>query len=215
MAEEGRKRVGIMGGTFDPIHIVHLMLGECAYDQFHLDYVLFMPSGNPPHKTKRMGGATDEQRLRMTELAIRNNPHFRLDAKEMERGGYTYTHETLQIMKQQHPDTDYFFIIGADSLMAFDTWKEPELICQNCTLLAAVRNHLEIAEMRAKAAQLKTEYDAEISLLYTPDIDISSSMVRQWLQERRSLRYFLPDPVLDYIAEHHIYERIPGNEATS
>lgn len=207
MSEQGRKRIGIMGGTFDPIHIAHLILAECAYEQFQLDLVLFMPAGNPPHKVERRDGATDKERLEMTELAIRDNPHFGLDAEEMRRHGLTYTNDTIQNLKRQHPDTDYYFIIGGDSLMAFDTWKNPEIICRNCTLLAAVRDDLEVSVMEEKMARLRESYGARIHLLYSPGIDISSSQLREWHREKRSLRYYVPDPVLKYIEQHHVYDK--------
>ena len=103
--EKKRHRIGLMGGTFDPIHIGHLMLAECAYEQFDLEQVLFLPSGNPPHKRTRVG-ASDQQRMDMVRLAIDANPHFALDSEEMYRSGYTYTNDTLEILTAQHPDTD-------------------------------------------------------------------------------------------------------------
>lgn len=207
MSEQGRKRVGIMGGTFDPIHIAHLILGECAYEQFGLDTVLFMPSGNPPHKTHRTDGASDRDRLAMTALAVKDNPHFAVDSEEMFRRGFTYTNDTIQNLKHQHPETDYYFIIGGDSLMAFDTWKNPEIICQNCTLLAAVRDDLDHSVMEEKIARLQKAYGAKIHLLYSPHIDISSSQLRAWYRENRSLRYYVPDSVLEYIEQHHVYNK--------
>lgn len=207
MSGQGRKRVGIMGGTFDPIHIAHLILGECAYEQFQLDTVLFMPSGNPPHKMGRRDGASDKERLEMTALAVKDNPHFKLDSEEMRRRGLTYTNDTILNLKRQNPDTDYYFIIGGDSLMAFDTWKNPEIICENCTLLAAVRDDLDTAVMEKKIAGLKEAYGARIHLLYTPNMDISSSRLREWRREKRSLRYYVPDSVLAYIEEHHVYDK--------
>ena len=116
MAETRRKRKGIMGGTFDPIHIGHLILGENAYRQFHLDSVLFMPCGNPPHKAFRPGCAQTDQRVEMVRLAIADNPHFELSLAETHDQGYTYTKKTLQRLTNEHPDTDYYFIMGADSL---------------------------------------------------------------------------------------------------
>lgn len=205
MAEVYKKHVGIMGGTFDPIHIGHLILGECAYEQFHLDHILFMPSGNPPHKAMRTGGATDRQRLEMTALAIKENPHFLLDEEEMLRTGFTYTNETLRMLNQQNPDTEYYFIIGGDSLMAFDTWKNPEIIAQNCVLLAAVRDQMDISLMEQKIEELHQKYGARIHLLYSPNLDISSSHLREWHRQGRSLRYYVPDPVIEYIREQKIY----------
>ena len=101
MSENNRARIGIMGGTFDPIHIGHLILGETAYEQFHLDKVLFMPAGNPPHKKNRRGRATDEERVEMVRRAISGNEHFELSLIEMNEDGYTYTYRTLERMQQR------------------------------------------------------------------------------------------------------------------
>lgn len=204
--QSSKRRVGIMGGTFDPIHIGHLMLAECAYEQFQLEKIMFLPSGNPPHKRNRTDGASDEQRTEMVRLAIADNARFVLDTEEMERKGLSYTNETLIRLNERHPDTDYYFIIGGDSLMAFDTWKNPEVICQNCILVAAVRDQLAIETMREKMDELKEKYGAAIHLLKTPDVDISSSNLRKWCQEHRSIRYYVPEAVREYILEHHVYE---------
>ena len=116
---EKRKKIGIMGGTFDPIHIGHLILGETAYQQFHLDKVLFMPAGNPPHKRERKDRADNAQRTEMVRRAITSNVHFELSLEEMEKKGLSYTYETLEHLKATHPDTDYYFILGADSCLLY------------------------------------------------------------------------------------------------
>lgn len=201
-----RRRAGIMGGTFDPIHIGHLMLAECAYEQFELEKVLFLPSGNPPHKQERPDGASDRDRLEMVRLAIKDNPHFTLDDEEMYRKGFTYTKDTLQLLRRKHPDTDYYFIIGADSLMSFDSWKEPESICRSCILAAAVRDQLNSSTMHQKMQELKQKYNADVRLLRTPDVDISSSSLRTWCRQNRSIRYYVPDRVMEYITEHGLYQ---------
>lgn len=207
MSSENRQRIGIMGGTFDPIHIGHLILAECAYEQFQLDTILFLPSGNPPHKMNRRDGATDQQRLDMTRLAISENPHFILDSEEMYRSGLTYTCETLRLMKEKHSDTEYYFIIGADSLMAFDTWKNPETISRDCILLAAVRDQMKTEQLEQKIAELHRSYDARIHLLHSPNIDISSTQLRDWYRKGRSIRYYVPDAVLEYIEANAVYSR--------
>lgn len=200
-----KHRVGIMGGTFDPIHIGHLMLGECAYEQFQLECVMFLPSGNPPHKRDRTGGASDEHRIEMVRRAIADNPHFVLNTDEMGRTDLTYTKDTLCRLRQEHPDAEFYFIIGGDSLMAFDTWKDPEVICQNCILVAAVRDQLAVETMQHKMQELKERYNAVIYLLQTPDVEISSSSLRRWCREGRSIRYYVPETVREYIAEQGIY----------
>ena len=115
MEDKKRRRIGIMGGTFNPVHVGHLLLAENAYSMFSLDEILFIPSGCPYMKDPNeiLDGAT---RLRMTELSIRDNPHFFLSSMEIDRGGYTYTCQTLEQLEKENPDCDYFFIMGADSL---------------------------------------------------------------------------------------------------
>ncbi len=203
--EEPRKRIGIMGGTFDPIHVGHLILGEKAYEQLSLDKVWFMPSGNPPHKQNREGRATDEERAEMVRIAIRDNPHFALSLLEMNEEGYTYTYRTLERLGEENPDTDYFFIIGADSLFTFSSWMKPERICAACTLVAAVRNHVPEQDLDREMEMLREKFQGNIVKLDTLNIDISSRLVRQWAGEGKSLKYYVPDEVIAYIQKNRIY----------
>ena len=106
--EKANRKIGIMGGTFDPIHIGHLILGEAAYEQFGLDEVWFLPAGNPPHKRNRAGQAKDAQRVEMVRRAIASNPHFVLCTKEMDDEGYTYSYRTLEAMRKEHPGTEFY-----------------------------------------------------------------------------------------------------------
>ena len=144
MQEQTRRRVGLMGGTFDPIHIGHLMLAECAYEQFQLEQVLFLPAGNPPHKDKRKVGATDAQRIDMVRLAIEGNA-------------------------------------------------------------VAVRDQMGLEKIQAKMHELEERFQARIYLLQTPDIDIASSHLRQMRSQKRSIRYYVTDPVWQYIEEQALY----------
>ena len=200
-----KRRVGIMGGTFDPIHIGHLILGEKAYEQFDLDEVLFMPSGNPPHKKNRDGRASNDQRVELVSRAIMDNPHFTLSLEEMHDEGYTYTRQTLEKLTSQNPDTDYYFIMGADSLLTFHTWKDPREICQLCILVVATRDHLPQEELDRKIAEVSEIYHADIRKLSTLNIDVSSHMLRQWVYEGRTCRYYMPVPVIDYIRKEGLY----------
>ena len=176
------RKVGIMGGTFDPIHIGHLILGENAYAQFGLDKVLFMPSGHPAYKLHR--GATNGQRVEIVRRAIGDNPHFELSLQEMRDEGYTYTRQTLE---------------------NFDTWKDPERICELCTIVVAVRDHLSEQELDTAIKNASCRYNAHIEKLSTLNIDISSSQLRKWLREGRSCRYYIPGAVLSYIQDGGIY----------
>ena len=209
---EKRKRVGIMGGTFDPIHIGHLILGETAYEQFDLDQVLFMPAGNPPHKRRRLHRATDEQRSEMVKRAIASNPHFSLSLEEMNEDGFTYTDRTLERLKAEHPDTDYFFILGADSLFDFDKWREPGRICRACTVVAATRNHTSQERLDEAIRFLEEKYSGTFRKLNSLNIDISSAMLRSWIAGQRTIKYYVPDNVIAYIRENHIYEECDTDE---
>ena len=183
------KKIGIMGGTFDPIHMGHLILGEKAYEQLGLDKVLFMPCGNPPHKQNRKGRATDAQRTEMVRLAISDNPHFELSLMEMHEEGYTYTYRTLEQLNKENPDTEYYFIIGADSLFSFDTWREPGRICQEAVLVVATRDHTPVGDLDRQMALMSEKYKGTFVRLDTMNIDVSSELLRSWHRNGQSLRY--------------------------
>lgn len=199
----GRRLVGIMGGTFDPIHIGHLILGERASEQFGLEKVLFMPSGNPPHKRERRG-ASNEERTEMVRRAIASNSHFELSLAEMHDQGYTYTKITLRALREENPDTDYYFIMGADSVEGFDSWNGPQEIADQCVLLAAVRD-LSPGEFDEAIDHVRQKYHADIRKLESPSLSISSRMIRTFVREGRSIRYMVPDQVRSYILERGIY----------
>lgn len=200
-------RIGIMGGTFDPIHHAHLILGEQAYDQLKLDLVLFLPAGRPPHKMHRTGGATNEERLEMTRLATEDNPHFKVDDLEMREDRLSYSYETLEELKKAHPDDEFFFIIGEDSLNDLDTWREPQRICDAASLLVAIRGHRDPAVLEKMIEHTRTLYGARIIRLETVNMDISSTKIRALVAEGRSIRYYVPEQVREYIEEHGIYKR--------
>lgn len=199
------KKIGIMGGTFDPIHTAHLILGEQAYEEFGLDCVWFMPSGNPPHKTDRRGRAGNPERLHMVRLAVRDNPHFRCSDFEMRREGFIYTWQTLSLLLEQNHDHHYYFIIGADSLFDFEKWRCPERIARLCTLIAGTRDHADEEKMQKKIAELREKYQADIRLMHSPNIDISSHMIRDAVAEGHSIRYYVPDAVRQYIESRKLY----------
>ena len=204
MSDMKRRKVGIMGGTFDPIHIGHLILGESAWEQFGLEKVLFMPSGNPPHKTDRHG-ATNEQRVEMVRRAIASNDHFELSLEEMHEQGYVYTKETLKRLHAEYPDTDYYFIMGADSVLSFHMWNGPQEICDQCILVAAVRDQMPAEELDAQILKLKEMYHADIRKLESPNLDISSHTIRERCMRGESIRYYVPDVVRLYIQDEEIY----------
>ena len=200
-----KRRIGIMGGTFDPIHIGHLILGEAAHRQFQLETVYFMPSGNPPHKRNRAGRATDEQRVEMVRRAIASNPHFKLSEREMHPDGYSFTYRTLEALNAEHPDCSYYFIIGADSLFDFDTWREPARIAAACSLVVATRNQTDPVRFDAEIAAKRAAYQSEFLKLDTPNLDISSHHLREMIQKGEAVKYYLQDSVIEYIQQENIY----------
>ncbi len=201
-------KIGIMGGTFDPIHIGHLILGETAYRECGLDRVVYMPAGNPPHKRHRSGGADDLQRVEMVRLATEGNPHFSVSDWEMHRTGYTYTWQTLEGMHTEYPGADIYFLLGEDSLADFPKWREPEKICSLCTLAVAVRHEGGNEHLKESIRYAEETWQARICLLHSPNIDVSSSMLREMVSLGQSVRYYVPEQVRRYIEENGLYRSI-------
>ena len=139
-------KIGIMGGTFDPIHNGHLMLGHAAYETFSLDQIWFMPNGNPPHKKSETIKSTAEDRMKMTSLAIAPFPEFVLQPYEALREEVSCSYQTMEYFKEMYPEDEFYFIIGADSLMAIETWVHPERIFPTCTILATYRDEIKTKE---------------------------------------------------------------------
>ena len=199
-----RRRIGLMGGTFDPVHYVHLMLAENAYTQYDLDEVVLLPSGDPPHKTKRHITSA-AMRYDMLRLASEGIPYFTISDMEIRRNGYSYSAQTLTELRAQHPDTDYYFIMGGDSIFQIETWYHPEIVMKSCIILAAIRDQVSMTDFEARIAYLEKTYGADIRLLNLPDMMLSSSEMRQRVAEGKSIRFMTPDPVIDYIKSNNLY----------
>lgn len=202
MAEH--KKIGIMGGTFNPIHFGHLLLAETAFHQFDLDEILIMPTKNPYYK-KISNSVTEEDRVAMVELAIEDNPHFRLSKEELDREGTTYTVETLSHLTKKHPDYKYYFIMGADSLYHIESWKEPEQILKMATIVVAGRAGTG-SSLNSQIEYIENKYDSEIYRLNSPVLEISSNDIRRRVRDGESIRYLLPGKVVDYIQKHNLYK---------
>ena len=198
------KKVGIMGGTFNPIHNAHLILAQEAFDQFGLDKVLFMPTKNPPHK-RNDDIASDEHRINMIVEAIKDNKNFELSTLEMDREGITYTVETLRILHQLEKDTQYYFIIGGDSLMNITSWKEPDAIFAMSTIVACARNGYRKEEIVDRLNELEMKYQTTILRLNIPIIEISSRFIREKCKLNQTIRYYVPETVFSYIKNHGLY----------
>lgn len=203
----GKKKIGILGGSFDPIHNGHLAIAQSAYQDFELDEIWLIPAGHSPNKDNdKMTSAV--VRAQMTALAAQDVPHFKLSTYEIDKEGTSYTYLTLSDFKKEFPDIDFYFIMGADSLDYFETWKHPEIICQKATILVAVREEMDLNDIQQKIEHIKELFHAEIYPLSCPKIDISSSKIRANLQSGKNICDMVPQVVADYIAEHELYKNI-------
>ncbi|MGI5932757.1 MAG: nicotinate-nucleotide adenylyltransferase [Eubacterium sp.] len=204
--DSSSKRIGILGGTFNPIHYGHLIIGDNAMHQYHLDQVIFLPTGHAPHK-EYGGEAMTYHRCRMVEEAIADNPRFTISYYETQKNTVSYTYSTLQHFKAEYPDAELYFIVGADSLIEFETWRHPEQICREAILLAAVRDTYNEKKVDTQIAYLQDKYHGRIHRLETPNFNVSGKKLRQRVQTGKTIRYMLPDRVEAYIREHSLYIR--------
>lgn len=201
------RKIGIMGGTFDPIHNGHLMLAETAYRQFGLDEVWFVPNGNPPHKKESSIGTDVGHRSRMAALAIAGKSYFRLEEYEIRRREVSCTYSTLEHFHGTNPEAALYFILGADSLFTIENWVHPERIFPLCTLLAACRDEYDSSgTMERQIRYLSEKYNARIELLRSPLMDVSSSELRQMIRDGKSIRAYVPKEVEAYIKKEGLYE---------
>ncbi|MCR4955872.1 MAG: nicotinate-nucleotide adenylyltransferase [Lachnospiraceae bacterium] len=197
-------RIGIMGGTFNPIHNGHLLIAENAYHQFHLDKILFMVAGNPPHKTN-LTVVDSSHRCQMVKEAILNVPYFELDEREVHNQRLSYTYLTLTELKQSHPEDEFFFIMGADSLLYFEKWRNPEIILEKATVLIAVRDMVDSDKVLSTAKEITKKLGGTMDLIQTPMFDVSSNNIRSRIANKDTVRYLLPDSVIDYIKKNNLY----------
>ena len=205
------KKTGIRGGTFNPVHYGHLLLAEAAREYFRLDTVIFMPSGNPYMK-KDISVLDGNIRAHMLRLAIKDNHRFSLSRMEIDRSGPTYTWETLAGLKKENPEDEFYFLMGADSLLMLENWNNPEYILQNCIIVAAVRGTGTEDRIKNIAQHLSGKYQADIRLLPSRYIDISSSEIRSRAKDGKSVRYMLPAQVAKYIEEKKLYRQVTTGE---
>ncbi|MDO4575987.1 MAG: nicotinate-nucleotide adenylyltransferase [Planctomycetia bacterium] len=200
------RRIGIYGGTFDPIHYGHLLLAESARQQMDLDEVIFVPAGIPPHKRDWVL-APDKDRVHMLELAIRGNPHFRVERFEIDSPKVSYTVHTVEYLKEQNPDAQFFLLLGEDMLRNFPNWFQPERICELAPPLVIGRAGREIQDLDFLWTVASPERIEEIrrSRVHMIQVAFSSSEIRQCIAEGRSIRYQTPRDVIDYIYRKKLY----------
>lgn len=186
------KKIGIMGGTFNPPHIGHLMMANEALHTLSLDEVRFMPNAIPPHKNQP-GDATSAERLRMTELAIQGNEGFSLEPYEIERGGVSYSYDTLAALKVREPENDFYFIIGGDSVDSLHKWYRIDDLLKLVTFVGVDRpGHSGKSELA-------------VTHIEAPLIDLSSTLIRDRLANNQTVTYLIPKQVERFIREEGLY----------
>lgn len=195
-------KIGIMGGTFNPIHNAHLIIASFAHEEYNLDKVIFMTGGNTPHK--ETVGADARGRFEMVKLAVADNPDFEADDFEVKKDGYSYTVETLEYLKKKYPDAELYFIVGSDSLDYMDKWHECRKLFSMCVVLLFERKGFPDTENKIK--YLESEYSCRIKRITAPIIEISSSMIRDRIVSGKSIKYIVPDCVIKYIQERGLYD---------
>lgn len=207
-------RIGIYGGTFDPIHFGHLVLAEQSREQGHLDQVWFIPAYHPPNKLTNPITRFD-QRVEMIQLAIAGNPFFQVNQLEQEREGPSYTVDTLRTLHQLHPENEYWYLLGSDTLADLPNWYQPDQLLALTGLLVLARPGTDIIkpeQLRHRIVGLgKTPI--RIQVIESPLLEISSRDLRHRSSQKRTLRYFLPRAVEVYIQEKILYGKI--NEGIS
>ena len=199
------KKIGILGGTFDPIHNGHLIIGEHIRDSFNLDKVLFIPCGNPPHKLDRTITFA-RHRSKMVRLAIKDNTYFEMSDIDIEREGYTYTVDTLKdIKKTLGEENRYLLIIGADNVHEILTWKNADELLKQCEFIAVLRPNYKKIEFLKKIKTLVDEYGAVIHVDEAPKVEISSTQIRKRISQKKTIKYLVPESVEKYIYYNKLY----------
>lgn len=201
------QRIGILGGTFDPPHLGHLILAEHAADALGLAKLLFVPAADPPHKQHETKTPV-HHRLRMLECAIQGNPRFSISRVDIDRPGPHYSVDMVRIIGKLYPDTELYFVMGSDSLRDLPRWYHPDELIRLCQL-AVMRRPGDDVRLDMHAAVLP-ELAARVVMVDAPLIGISSTDISDRLRQGQSIRYLVPDTVLSYIQSHPIYGKTPS-----
>jgi len=201
-------RLGLFGGSFDPVHLGHLLLAECCREQCRLDAVWFLPAAVPPHK-RQQDLTPARMRIEMLQLAIAGNPHFAVNCYETDRGGINYTVDTLTHFHAEKPDAELFFLLGADMLHDLPRWRQAPRVCELATAIAVRRPGTGELDFDALAEIASPQRIEEIRRhqVEMPQIDISSTEIRRRVCEGQSIRYHTPPAVEKYIESQGLYLR--------
>ncbi|KUP06054.1 nicotinic acid mononucleotide adenylyltransferase [Bacillus coahuilensis m2-6] len=186
------KRIGLLGGTFNPPHIGHLLMATEVMDALSLDEVRFMPNYEPPHKD--VVGITATTRYELLKAALWEHPRFHIETIELERKGLSYTVKTLEELTEQESEHKFFFIIGGDSVKSLPTWFQYERLVELVTFVGVNRPHVEVDPVDG------------VIMVEMPGVDISSTMIRERVKSKKSIRYYVPDRVREYIEREKLYE---------
>ena len=205
MSENKPERIGVFGGSFDPVHMGHLTIAQDAVEQLELDRLIFIPAAVPPHKQNQVL-ADGRHRLEMLQLATESNLSFEVSDLELRRGGVSYTFETMQQVRADHPGAELFFIVGLDSLTILHSWRNVEQLLEMCTIVPFARGGEDPARV-AEKIQLSKDWKKQLleRLIRIHEVEISASEIRMRLAEGLSIRYLVPPEVEMYIAEHGLY----------
>ena len=192
-------KIGILGGSFDPIHNGHLNMAIKSYEQHNLDEVWLIPNGNAPHKdADKMAEAED--RLNMCKLVAKTYPFLKTCDIEIRSPEYSYTYITITKLREMYPEHEFYFIMGADSLNYFEKWRNPQIIAENCVILVIIRDDFSEDDMADKIAKINDIFPADIRLVHCPKVDISSTQLRHQLDKDA----VLPE-VYEYISKNNLY----------
>lgn len=203
---QGSVKLGIMGGTFDPIHYGHLVTAEGARSTFGLDQVLFLPAGRPPHK-KRAEVSDPEHRYMMTVLATLTNPHFEVSRLEIDRTGISYTIDTLRALKGHYgPEVELYFITGADAILDIMSWKDYHEYLTLAHFVAATRPGFSLDHLPEATLDWISKHQGRFHFLRVPALAISSTEIRERVRQGGSIRYLVPEAVEHYIRRQKLYQ---------
>jgi nicotinate-nucleotide adenylyltransferase len=205
MSDKLHERVGLFGGTFDPPHLGHLILASEAQSQLELTRLLWTVTPNPPHKQDQEITPL-EHRLAMVKLAIEDNPAFELSDVELNRPGPHYTSDTIKLLAEQNPDAEIVPIIGGDSLNDLPTWHEPKEIIYAAHWVGVMRRPGEETNLQELESELPG-LSSKIHYVEAPLLEIASSEIRSRAAKGKPFRYYLPEPVYEYIEKHHLYHQ--------
>ncbi|NLY18601.1 MAG: nicotinate-nucleotide adenylyltransferase [Clostridiaceae bacterium] len=197
--------IGVFGGSFNPVHIGHLILAEYICCEFSMEKIIFVPAKMPPHKTGEEL-ASAQHRFNMVSIAIENNPKFEVSRIELNRQGKSFTVDTLSMLTDLYPRRKICFICGADSLMNFSTWRSTDKIFELAGIIIAGRPDVPMAEFQDMINFYRQEYNAQIACSDSPFIDISSTQIRKRIKEGLSVKYMIPDCVYRYIMNEGLYK---------